>query len=398
VIDHMAKRRLDPRLGRWAATERLCPPKRPLSQKQIVRRWAAQLLRRWGIVSRDIRDLEPAAPRWGELAAEFKRLELLGKVSRGYFIANHRGEQVALPEAVEMLRDCRARRADGHELGTLADEPLMTLTNRDPANLYARCLPILDERGTELPRRQKAGNVIHRLVVQAGQVLVYETDQLVTLTGPQLRRCIEKIKQSWARQAEADGSRRCVIRRWNGYPVDISPVAGVLQEAGFRFNARRELVWPPPRNAPEPAAPPGAEREVFSPYYADSPPVTYGPDWLVARAEGPLQPAARAVLDLLAGAMAGADWQIEWHDDRMHASLASAAFLDYRQAKSFVEARVWAKGIRDPAGTWHGMSPWNRDHQCRAATAAKVNDDFAARLGALLARAAGIADMHRAKP
>jgi len=112
------------------------PPKRPLPEVDIVRRWAHQLLARWGIVTKDILAAEVAAPPWSALLREFKRLELLGKVSRGYFIESHHGEQYGLPEAIELLRDWRARRSDRHELGYLADEPVFTVTtaSRRPSN------------------------------------------------------------------------------------------------------------------------------------------------------------------------------------------------------------------------------------------------------------------------
>ncbi|MHC4715722.1 MAG: DEAD/DEAH box helicase, partial [Planctomycetota bacterium] len=129
-IRHMKRRRMDPRLGRWSATERLVPPAEPLDEPVILRQWARQLLRRWGIVTRDMLKAEVAAPSWGRLAREFKRLELLGEVSRGYFIEGHHGAQYGLPEAIELLRDCRARRADGKELGYLPDEPPIHITSR----------------------------------------------------------------------------------------------------------------------------------------------------------------------------------------------------------------------------------------------------------------------------
>ncbi len=70
VIERMKTRKLDPRLGRWSATERLVPPKRPLPEVDIVRRWAHQLLARWGIVTKDILAAEVAAPPWSALLRE----------------------------------------------------------------------------------------------------------------------------------------------------------------------------------------------------------------------------------------------------------------------------------------------------------------------------------------
>jgi len=79
----------------------------------------------------------------------------------------------------------------------------------------------------------------------------------------------------------------------------------------------------------------------------------------------------------------------------MSAVLEDTAFLEYRQAKSFVGVRVAARGVRDEAGNWHGMSPWNPDHHCRASQEKEVDEAFIARLRGLLARARNIIELHR---
>jgi hypothetical protein len=165
----MHERKLDPRQGRWWATERLVRPPKTLPRQNVIQKWADLLLKRWGIVSKDIVTTEVAAPPWAELMREFKRRELLGQINRGYFIEGHPGVQYGLPEAIELLRDCRARRSDGQALGYLPDESVFAITNKDPANLYFSCLDILDERGEIFRTRQ--GNFISSQVIQAGQVL-----------------------------------------------------------------------------------------------------------------------------------------------------------------------------------------------------------------------------------
>ena len=177
VIKQMTRRQLDPALGRWWATERLAPPVQPLPAGDIHRRWARLLLERWGIVSKEMIAAEVASPSWAEVVREFKRMELTGELQRGYFIEHHHGEQYGLPEAIELLRDCRARREEGQELGILRGEPFFVLTNRDPANLYTRSLDILDERGEVVKQRQRQGNLTARLVLQAGQVVVLRDSQ-----------------------------------------------------------------------------------------------------------------------------------------------------------------------------------------------------------------------------
>jgi len=340
VLRQMNRRKLDPRLGRWSPTERLAPPRRPLSEGTVARRWAQQLLARWGIVTRDIVAAEVSAPSWSSLSREFKRLELLGAVSRGYFIESHQGEQYGLPEAIELLRDCRARRGDGRELGYLEDEPVFCITNRDPANLYGWCLDIVEERGSVFGAGQRRGNFTIRMVIQAGQVLLYRERQLVTLTRRQLARCIEELKR------DAAGEETSVrFRQWNGYPIQASPVAGVLSEAGFQLLRDGTMRWPPRGRGAEPA--PISKQEEFLPYYSEPPRVEYGVAWLMDRASAALRPVLKEVLGALAGELERRGWDTQWHD---HGAIAryrdwAAVYLYVR--KSVIYINIATKSHRE---------------------------------------------------
>jgi ATP-dependent helicase Lhr and Lhr-like helicase len=306
VLKRMAQRGLDARLGRWSATDRLVPPAKPPSQDQVTRRWASQLLLRWGVLTREIVRGEDAAPAWGSLLPDLKRRELLGQVVRGYFIESHTGEQYALPEAVELLRDCRARRGGEEALRYLPDEPVFTITSRDPANLYAQGLEIAEERGTPYPRRVRRGNVVHKLILQAGQVLVYETTQLATLTRRQLSRCVEALR--------GDGTgkeTRAALTEWNDHPIDISPVAGLLWEMGFRFETPTRMASPPRRALKVPA--PANDAREFLPYYLEPSPVAYGREWTLGRASAKLRPSLVPLLDILQRELTDNGWETTWN-------------------------------------------------------------------------------------
>src|SRR5208283_2330327 len=62
------------------------------------------LLRRYGVVFRDLLARESNLPRWRELQIGFRRLEDRGEVRGGRFVDGFQGEQFALPVAVESLR------------------------------------------------------------------------------------------------------------------------------------------------------------------------------------------------------------------------------------------------------------------------------------------------------
>ena len=65
------------------------------------------LLRRYGVVFRDVLERETTIPRWRELLGMFRRLEARGSVRGGRFLNGFGGEQFAVPEAVASLRESR---------------------------------------------------------------------------------------------------------------------------------------------------------------------------------------------------------------------------------------------------------------------------------------------------
>jgi ATP-dependent Lhr-like helicase len=96
-----------------------------IDEAQVATSWAWQLLRRWGVVFRDLLARESAAPAWGRLVQTFRRLEARGEIRGGRFVRGVAGEQYATPEAVELLRAVR-------------DEPpsqsVVVLAAADPVN------------------------------------------------------------------------------------------------------------------------------------------------------------------------------------------------------------------------------------------------------------------------
>lgn len=106
------------RSGRWTVFPGRVTPAAP---EERAKAWAWQLLRRYGVVFRDLLERESAAPRWWELARELRRLEARGEIVGGRFVSGVAGEQYALPEAVEPLR---RPREPGDWLVVSASDPL----------------------------------------------------------------------------------------------------------------------------------------------------------------------------------------------------------------------------------------------------------------------------------
>jgi ATP-dependent Lhr-like helicase len=90
------------------------------------------LLRRYGIVFRELLARESNLPKWRELQLAFRRLEDRGEVRGGRFVSGFVGEQFALPIAVESVREVRKLPASGE---------LITISAADPLNLVGIIVP-----------------------------------------------------------------------------------------------------------------------------------------------------------------------------------------------------------------------------------------------------------------
>jgi len=90
------------------------------------------LLKRYGVVFREVIARETIVPRWRELLIAFRRLEDRGEVRGGRFVSGFMGEQFALPIAVDSFRAMR---------GTESAGEIVTISAADPLNLAGILLP-----------------------------------------------------------------------------------------------------------------------------------------------------------------------------------------------------------------------------------------------------------------
>ena len=84
---------------------------------------ARMLLKRYGILFRDVLERESNAPKWRDLLNILRRLEARGEIRGGRFLSGFGGEQFALPDAVESLRLSR-RVESTHEIAVAAADPM----------------------------------------------------------------------------------------------------------------------------------------------------------------------------------------------------------------------------------------------------------------------------------
>jgi ATP-dependent Lhr-like helicase len=104
--------------------------------KSPVEQWEWQLLTRYGVFFRDLLAREDAAPSWQELLPVYRRMESRGEIRGGRFITGVGGEQFALPEVVDLLR--QSRREDN--VGAPPAAPII-ISAADPMNLVGILTP-----------------------------------------------------------------------------------------------------------------------------------------------------------------------------------------------------------------------------------------------------------------
>ncbi|MBM4266517.1 MAG: DEAD/DEAH box helicase [Deltaproteobacteria bacterium] len=136
-------------VGRWALLPRRAATaeaaQSPDMSDERIEASARLLLRRWGVVFREILARETLLPPWRALLGALRRLEARGEIRGGRFVAGLIGEQFATPEAVEALRAIRKT----------PSEEVVLVSSADPLNLVGILTP-----GA-------------RIVPQSGQVIAY---------------------------------------------------------------------------------------------------------------------------------------------------------------------------------------------------------------------------------
>jgi ATP-dependent Lhr-like helicase len=94
-------------VGRWAGFRSVDETPASTSSEELNELVARQLLRRTGVVFRKTIDRERIPVRWASLSRAYRRMELRGEIRGGRFVSGFSGEQFALPEAVQVLRNLR---------------------------------------------------------------------------------------------------------------------------------------------------------------------------------------------------------------------------------------------------------------------------------------------------
>jgi ATP-dependent Lhr-like helicase len=133
--------------GRWFLVRKPTERSERSEREFAVETFAWTLLRRYGVIFRRLLTREALDVPWRELARVYRRLEARGEIRGGRFVTGMSGEQFALPDAVERLREIRR---------SAHDDRLITISAADPLNLTGIIA------GEERIRASAANRIVYR--------------------------------------------------------------------------------------------------------------------------------------------------------------------------------------------------------------------------------------------
>lgn len=220
--------------GRWSVLAWGQPDTEALA---VLR--ADLLLQRYGIVSREMAQLDPAGPAWRVLYEVYSRMELVGDVRRGYFVEGLSGAQFALPEAARLLQE--------RSVPAQPQPPVILLHSLDPVNLYGSGapldLPLLS--GGSRPFLRRPGNW---LVLRAGKPVLFVEQQGKRLTAlpsaaaDDVARAVALLPATVGAAPARDVRHKLVVETWNDEPVTATEGREFLERAGF-VRDYQSMTW-----------------------------------------------------------------------------------------------------------------------------------------------------------
>ena len=158
--------------GRWSLL--VTPGTESPSGTEKQASLAAQLIERYGVLTREMVAAEGVVGSFSGLYPVLKAMEEAGKIRRGYFVAGLGAAQFAAPGAEDRLRDMDRpilpeTAEDWSDEEEASDDGLLILAATDPANPYGSALKWPETKGGARPQRVAGAKVLMR----HGQLLGY---------------------------------------------------------------------------------------------------------------------------------------------------------------------------------------------------------------------------------
>jgi ATP-dependent Lhr-like helicase len=203
--------------GRWSLVEPLLLPTPTVTEVAHAR--AAQLLDRYGVLTREMALAEGVAAGFAGVYPVLKALEEQGRVRRGYFVSGLGAAQFAHPGAVDRLRASRD------------SEPAapMLLAANDPAQPYGAVLAWPENSGR--PARAAGARVV---LVDGSAAAFIERGGRSVLTFPDA----DPLLVAAALDELSTRKSRTELATSNGDPIAATPVGESLIERGWKLSYR----------------------------------------------------------------------------------------------------------------------------------------------------------------
>jgi len=237
---------IDPELaGRWSSVSAYGDASLTPTERLTAR--VRQLLDRHGVITREIVQAEEIDGGFAAVYGVLRAMEEAGRVRRGYFVAGRGAAQFALPGAVDRLR---AMREPGE------DPAVFTIAATDPANPYGAALNWPERDEGRKPMRT-AGALV---VLADGRLVAWLAKDRPSSSGTRSVPWGERALLTFVEEEPVDAGRtRTLIARAlageaarahgapffidevDGRPIDESPMAEPLRDAGFARTPRGYL-------------------------------------------------------------------------------------------------------------------------------------------------------------
>jgi ATP-dependent Lhr-like helicase len=212
------------------------------------------MLERYGIVARELLDLEAVSLPWGALYDALNLMEMTGEVRRGYFVEGLSGAQFGLPRACDELKAIQERRPP--------DAVRFVLLNAcDPANLHGAAARGGIHEGPEEGKAEATeegargvsddvrGGRLARLptnylVLREGapalalEVAARRLTPLGSPTGEELEAACGVLKELTEQPWPLRPFRQFRLERWGDRPIRGSEAEAPLRAIGFSVSPK----------------------------------------------------------------------------------------------------------------------------------------------------------------
>jgi ATP-dependent Lhr-like helicase len=226
--------------GRWTLDVRPSLELASTTERQTA--LAAQLIERYGIVTRELITSEGIAGGFSGLYPVFKAMEEAGRIRRGYFVAGLGAAQFAAPGAEDRLREYRdsSPAVANSRAAAPKQTPPPILAATDPANPYGTALRWPERPNENIGRPGRVAG--SRVIIHDGQLLAYlgRTGQSLTTflptDEPERNAALHALARALADLATTETA--VFLSTIDGGSPATSPLAAIMQEFDFVLTSR----------------------------------------------------------------------------------------------------------------------------------------------------------------